>query len=59
VPSFRDAGEQALTSYVAAQMDEVVSGMKALPVRPSRPVIIPTNAYSSCSVLFVAVTWLA
>ncbi|KAL3671363.1 hypothetical protein V7S43_003291 [Phytophthora oleae] len=31
VPSFRDAGELALTSYTAKQMEEVVSGMKALP----------------------------
>ncbi|KAL4087611.1 hypothetical protein PRIC1_013500 [Phytophthora ramorum] len=31
VPSFRDAGERALTSYVAAQIDEVTTGMKALP----------------------------
>uniref|UniRef100_H3HAR3 Centromere/kinetochore protein zw10 n=1 Tax=Phytophthora ramorum TaxID=164328 RepID=H3HAR3_PHYRM len=27
----RDAGERALTSYVAAQIDEVTTGMKALP----------------------------
>ncbi|OWZ18738.1 hypothetical protein PHMEG_0007123 [Phytophthora megakarya] len=31
VPSFRNAGERALTSYIAGQMDEVVSGMKVLP----------------------------
>ncbi|KAK1944842.1 Centromere/kinetochore protein zw10 [Phytophthora citrophthora] len=31
VPSFRDAGEQALTSYTTKQMEEIVSGMKALP----------------------------
>ncbi|KAG6974102.1 hypothetical protein JG688_00003229, partial [Phytophthora aleatoria] len=31
IPSFRDAGERALTSYTAAQVEEVLSGMKALP----------------------------
>ncbi|EGZ15607.1 hypothetical protein PHYSODRAFT_509438, partial [Phytophthora sojae] len=31
VPSFRDDGEHALTSYVTAQLDEVASGMKTLP----------------------------
>ncbi|KAG1710704.1 hypothetical protein DVH05_013432 [Phytophthora capsici] len=31
VPSFRDAGEHALTSYATKQMEEVVAGMKALP----------------------------
>ncbi|KAG3116662.1 hypothetical protein PI124_g5902 [Phytophthora idaei] len=31
IPSFRDAGERALTSYTAAQVEEVLSGMRALP----------------------------
>ncbi|GMF20988.1 unnamed protein product [Phytophthora fragariaefolia] len=31
VPSFREAGERALTSYSSVQLDEVTSGMKALP----------------------------
>ncbi|KAG6971725.1 hypothetical protein JG687_00001879, partial [Phytophthora cactorum] len=31
IPSFRDAGERALTSYTAVQVEEVLSGMKALP----------------------------
>ncbi|KAG6576554.1 Centromere/kinetochore protein zw10 [Phytophthora cinnamomi] len=31
VSAFRDAGERALTSYTTAQLDEVESGMKALP----------------------------
>ncbi|ETL46208.1 hypothetical protein, variant 1 [Phytophthora nicotianae CJ01A1] len=31
IPSFRDAGERALTSYTAAQIEEVLSGLKTLP----------------------------
>ncbi|KAF4044792.1 Centromere/kinetochore Zw10 [Phytophthora infestans] len=31
IPSFRDAGERALTTYTAAQIEDVLSGMKTLP----------------------------
>ncbi|CAI5714701.1 unnamed protein product [Peronospora destructor] len=31
VPSFREVGEQALTSFASAQMEETVSGIKHLP----------------------------
>ncbi|CAI5715812.1 unnamed protein product [Peronospora farinosa] len=31
VPSFREVGEQALTSFASAQMEEAVSGIKHLP----------------------------